>query len=256
MWIILTSLTGSPLLSAVLLLVGYFFIDRYTLGVLPDPFRFVQRWNREQRLKRTVEHAPHDRQARREWSEILVERKRYAKAIEVLKPALEAGDEDPASVFTMGVACLGAGHVPQGEKLLAEVVDAKPDFRVGEVDLVLGRFRLARKDYAGARDALERLLKARVGSVEGRVLMARALQGLGDDGGAALRLDEAWKEYVAAPRFQKRRDRLWAWRAKPSRPLIYLTVALAGMFLFGKLVAPSIRAATHHQDGTDGYDEP
>ena len=253
MWIILTSLTGSPVLSAVVLLVAYFFIDRYTLGVLPDPFRFVQRWNREQRLKRTVEHAPHDRQARREWSEILVERKRYAKAIEVLKPALEAGDEDPASVFTMGVACLGAGHAPQGEKLLATVTEAKPDFRVGEVDLVLGRFRLERKDYAGAKEALERLLKARAGSVEGRVLMARALQGLGDDGAAALKLDEAWKEYVAAPRFQRRRDRLWAWRAKPSRPLIYLTVALAGMFLFGKLVAPSLRAATHQQqDGTDG----
>ncbi len=257
LWIILSSLTGSPLLSAVVLLAAYWLVDRYTLGVLPDPFRFVQRWQREAKLKRTVEIAPHDRQARREWSEILVERKRYAKAIEVLKPALEAGDEDPASVYTMGIACLGAGHHVQGEKLLAHVVELKPDFRVGEVDLQLGRFRLERKEYAGAKEALERLLKVRAGSVEGRVLLARALEGLGDDGAAALKLDEAWSEYTGAPRFQKRRDRLWAWRAKPSRPLIYLSIALVGMFLFGKLVAPSIQRATHTaQSGTDGYDEP
>lgn len=258
LWIILSSLTGSPLLSAVLLLAGYWMVDRYTLGVLPDPFRFVQRWNREARLKRQVQFAPHDRQARREWAEILVDRKRYPKAIEVLKPALEAGDEDAASVFTMGVACLGAGHHVQGEKLLAHVVELKPDFRVGEVDLQLGKWRLHRKDYAGAKEALERLLKARSGSVEGRVLMARALEGLGDDGAAALKLDEAWHEYTGAPRFQKRRDRLWAWRAKPSRPLIYLSLALVGMLLFGKLVAPSLTRAMNHGEhaGTDGYDGP
>ncbi len=258
-WIILSSLTGSPLLSAVILLVFWWTVDRFTLGVLPDPLRWVGRWNREQKLKRTLEVAPHDRQARREWAELLVERRRYAKAVEVLKPALEAGDDDPASVFTMGVACLGAGHAQQGEKLLAHLAETKPDFRVGELDLALGRFRLKRKEFAPAKEALERVLKYRSGTVEGRVLLAQALEGLGDDGAAALKRDEAWREYVAAPRFQRRKERLWAWRARPSRPLMYGAVVVLALVFFGKVVAPALTTSARQPApyaGTNGYDEP
>ncbi len=257
LWMLLSSLTGRPILSAVVLLLAWWMLDRFTLGVLPDPLRHFARLNREARLKRTLAVAPHDRQARRELADAWLERKRYRQAMEVLRPALEAGDDDPASVFIMGVACLGAGHPVQGEKLLAELAEMKPDFRVGEADLALGRFRLARGEFAGAKEALERVLKVRAGSVEARVLLARALKGLGDDGAAALKLDEAWNEYTAAPRFQKKRDRLWAWRARPSRPLLYLAVALAVAFAFSRVVAPALtRSASSGYSGTDGYDGP
>jgi hypothetical protein len=56
---------------------------------------------------------------------------------------------------------------------------------------------------------------------------------------------------VAAPGFQRRKERKWAWRARPSRPLIYLTALLAGLFLFYKFVAPQLRppAPTAYEDG-------
>jgi hypothetical protein len=77
----------------------------------------------------------------------------------------------------------------------------------------------------GAVEALERFCKGRHGTVEGRVLLAQALDRGGRDADAALMRDEAWKEYVSAPGFQRRRERLWAWRARPSRPLTYALVA-------------------------------
>ena len=239
-WIILTALTGSPVVSAVILLVVWFLVDRFTLGVLPDPFRWVMRLRRAAALERVLMNNTHDRRARAELGELYVARKKYARAMELLRPNLEAGDEAPGTVFTLGVACLGAGHAPQGEKLLEHVEELEPNFRVGEVDLVRGRFRLARKEYGPAKEALERLVQSRKGTVEGRVLLARALQGLGDDGKAALLLDEAWAEYVAAPRFQRRKERLWAWRARPSRPLLYLAFVVAGLFLLAKVVGPSL----------------
>lgn len=240
-WIILTSITGSPVVSAALIVIFWLVVDRFTLNVLPDPYRALMRWRRAGTLERTLAVNPHDRRARAELADLYVQRRKYAKAMEVLRPNLEAGEEDPAMLFTMGVACLGAGHAPQGEKLLTHVEELDPRFRLGEVDLARGTFRLKRGDFAGAKEALERLVALRKGSVEGRVLLARALEGLKEDGKAALLLDEAWGEYVASPGFQRRKERRWAWRARPSRPLIYLTLALAGLFLFYQFVAPQLK---------------
>jgi hypothetical protein len=239
-WLILSSLTGSPVGSAVFLLVFWFLVDRVTLGLLPDPVRWVMRRRRAGQLERTLAMNPHDGRARLELAGLYVERRRHAEAVGLLKPNLEKGDDDPATVFTMGVACLGAGYVEQGEKLLEQVDERHPGFRVHEVDLARGRARLARGDFMGAREALERLVAHRSGTVEGRVLLARALEGLGDDGSAALMKDAAWSEYVTAPRFQRRQERWWAWRARPSRPALYGGLLLVALTLFGVFVVPQL----------------
>lgn len=236
MWMILSRLTGSPIGSAVGLLVFWVLVDRFTLGVLPDPFRWVWRLQRERRLKHTLQQNPHDGRARLEWATLLVERRAFATAVELLKPNLVKGDDDVNTVFTMGSACAGAGYTEQGEQLLAHVRELAPEFRVGEVELVLGRARLRRGDFKGAREALERLVATRGGTVEGRVLLARAVAGQGDDGAAALIRDQAWAEYVGAPGFQRRRERLWAWRARPSRPITYALIALVVVVLLGQVV--------------------
>jgi hypothetical protein len=175
-----------------------------------------------------------------------------------LRPNFDKGADDVQSVFTMGEACLQAGYVEQGEKLLDHAEELSPEFRVGELHLVRGRQRLARGDFAGAKAALESLLKVRRGTIEGRVLMARAMQGLGDDGGAALMKDEAWREYVSAPSFQRRKERLWAWRARPSRPATYLLILILVFAFFGAVIAPKISAwsASRRSYGGGYYTDP
>jgi hypothetical protein len=74
----------------------------------------------------------------------------------------------------------------------------------------------------------------RPGTVEGRVLLARALEGLGDAAGARRVRGEAWREYVALPRFQRRHERLFAWRLRPWRPaLVAAGIALALAVVWG-----------------------
>jgi uncharacterized protein HemY len=125
----------------------------------------------------------------------------------------------------MAQACFMTGHAQQGELFLDEVIDRDPNFGMGEVHLERGRWRLERNDRNGALNALHALTAARPGTVEGKVLLARAHRALGDADAAQARR-EAWREYVNAPRFQRRRDRWWAWRARPSRPLLYVAIAL------------------------------
>jgi tetratricopeptide (TPR) repeat protein len=255
LWMILSAVTGSPLLAAVLVLAFVWVADRYTVGILPSPLRAFGRWQRASKLERTLQTNPHDRQARLELADLWVRRGRYAAAVEVLKPNLEAGDDDVRTLFLLGVAYLGAGDAARGELLMKEAAKLDPGYQMGSIDLELGRFRLARGDAKGAIEALERLRAARPGTVEGRVLLARAFDASGKDGEGALVREEAWKEYVAAPRFQRRRERLWAWRARPSRPIAY-GVALVAVLALGFTVLSRVQAPEPSPDGYGFYDDP
>ncbi|QDE88468.1 hypothetical protein BHS06_05525 [Myxococcus xanthus] len=221
LWLFLTLLTGSPLLSLGLIIVIIFVADRFTWQVLPSPVRMLKRFQRAGQLAGTILTNPHERRARHELADIRVEQRRYAEAVDILRPNLEAGDEDVDTLYLLGVAYLGAGDAQRGELLLDEAAKLDAGHKLGAIDLERGRFRLKRGDVPGAVEALERYCKVRHGTVEGRYLLAKALSraGRGDD--AKRMRDLAWSEYVVAPRFQRRRERKWAWRARPSRPLMY-----------------------------------
>lgn len=236
LWIILSSVFRSPILAGAAILIGGFVIDQAAVGILPSPIRWYQRRRRISKLEHTLLVNPNDRRARFELAESYVSNRKFQKAVDMLKPNMEAGDDDPHTLFLMGVACLGAGHSNQGETFLEAAEQQDPNFRMGTIDLERGRYRIERKDYKGAIEALTRFTKARASSVEGTVLLAKALELSGDDATAALQREEAWKQYVSSPGFQRRRERLWAWRVRPSRPLMYGTlvaIALFGFFKFG-----------------------
>ena len=218
---LLTLLTGNPLLALLALVVVWWLGDRATFRVLPDPFRWVVRWRRRAQLRRTLEVNPSDRRARLELGDLLLEARRPAEAVEVLRFNVEAGDDDVHTAFLWGTAQGRSGQAAQAERALAVARAAEPGFRAGEIDLELGRQRLARGDASGAKVALEALLALRPGTVEGRWYLVRALTRLGDTAGAARRRDEGWAEYLALPRFQRRAQRGYAWRLKPARPAIW-----------------------------------
>lgn len=75
------------------------------------------------------------------------------------------------------------------------------------------------------------------------MLLARAVRAMGDDGKAALIREEAWNEYVSAPRFQRRVERRWAWRARPSRPITYAVLIVIAGALFTQFAAPTLMQA-------------
>ncbi len=245
LYIILSAVTGSPVLAAVILLVGYWSVDRFTFGILPDPVRRVKRFLRGRQLERMLQVNPHDRRARYQLADYWLSRRRYQRAMETLRPNLEAGDDDAATLFLMGVACLGSNHPTQGEALFEHAEAADAHFGHGAIALERGRWRVARKDFSGARSELERYCRDSPGTIEGRVLLAEALLGSGEEGAAALMREEAWANYASAPRFQRRRDRTWAWKAKPSRPILYGVAGLVAILLFGSVVAPTLSGWAH-----------
>jgi Flp pilus assembly protein TadD len=247
LWSLLAWATGSPLGSLAALLVVWWAADRFTFRLLPDPLWALGGWRRRGALRRAVAVNPSDRRSRFELAQLLLAARRPAAAIEVLRPNLEFGDDDVHTAFLFGTLLARTGQHAQAEHVLGIARAAEPGYRLGEIDLELGRSRLARGELVGAREALARLVEARPGTVEGRVLLARALDGLHQPGGARLR-HEAWREYAALPRFRRREERPWAWHVRPWRPaLVAVAVVLAGALAAGAALRaapdPAPRAA-------------
>jgi tetratricopeptide (TPR) repeat protein len=220
-WLILSRLLGSPFGALAVLIVGGFILDRFTIGLLPRPLRSFGRWSRRLELRRILRNNPRDRRARFELAD-QIQRSRPAEAMELLRPNLEAGDTDPGTLLVMGVACFRARHTAQAEVFLSEAIKESPQFRNGALWLELGRGQLASGDARGAIESLGKLLTARPGSIEGKVLLAKALDAVDDNAGAAALRAQAWSDYRSAPSFQRREERLWAYRAQPWRALPWL----------------------------------
>jgi tetratricopeptide (TPR) repeat protein len=250
-WYLLSWLTGSPIGALLFLAAVWWVGDRFTFRVLPDPLRAFGRWRRMGQLRRALLVNPHDRRARFELAERLLESRRPREAAEVLRPNIEAGDEDAHTAFVMGAALGRRGDGEAAERVLAVAREADPRFRAGEIDLELGRQRVSRGDWAGAREALDRLVAMRPGTVEGRFYLAKALAGLGDAAGARRVRAEAWREYAALPRFHRRQERRFAWRIQPWRPLAVALVVVALLVLLGRAAGPAISPA--HAATSGGY---
>jgi len=242
-WMLLSWITGSPLGALAILAVFWWLGDRATFRVLPDPFRLFRRWQRTARLRRDLSANPHDRRARLELAQLLLELRRPREAAEVLRPNVDAGDDDVHTAFAMGAALARSGSHELAERCLAAARARDPAFRMGEIDLELGRMRLRRGDTAGAIEPLARLVAERPGTVQGRFWLARALEGQGDRAGAARVREEAWREYAALPRFRRQDERPYAWRIRPWRPaLVAVVVALAAALVL-RAVLPAISEA-------------
>jgi hypothetical protein len=142
----------------------------------------------------------------------------------------------------LGVACLATGRVREGEIFLGEVYEANPGYRDSAALLQLGRFRVRRGDPAAA-EPLRRYLEAHPHHVEARFLLSRACALARDPAAAAAERARCWQEYETELPYQRRHDRIWAWRARPSRPLVYAAAACCGIALVGAALQRSMPTA-------------
>ncbi|MEO1227845.1 MAG: hypothetical protein AAFZ18_02995 [Myxococcota bacterium] len=237
-WFVLCTLFGNPFVALFAVIVLYWLLDRWTLGILPDPFRIVGRYRRLWRLDAQLEANSHDRKARFDRAETLLELRRPKAAFAAIRPNVEAGDHDPHTLFLAGRAAFAAGEFAVGRKLLEAVRKDEPSFAQNRLDLELGRGLLQGGEAEAAQEALERFVGAREASIEGHVLLSRARAARGDSEGAQAARAVAWKNYTAAPRFVRRTERWWAWRANPVRPVLWGSLAAVG--LMGLFVAATV----------------
>jgi hypothetical protein len=246
-WIMLNALTGSPLVSVALLVGLGWAADSFTFGLLPSPARAWRRYRRAQVLERTVAINLHDRRARYELADLWLDRGRAEAALALLKPSIAAGEDDAATLLLMGRACFAAGHPEQAEVFLDEARARDAQVGHGALDLETGRGRLLAKRPREALAPLQAYVALHPGAVEARALLGDALAASGDAAGARAMRAQAWAAYASAPLFLQRRERRWAWRARPSRPILYAVLAVTGAAVLYQAAAPELAALRRQQ---------
>lgn len=133
-----------------------------------------------------------------EWSEIADEKARgYARLGEIFRErgrweparqeyaraARRGGGASPTLAGRYALAALMTGRTEEAERVLAEALRAHPE--AGNLHVQLGRVRLTRKDWAGARESF--LLANRTDPFDPEIHagLARAAEALGDGEGAS-----------------------------------------------------------------------
>jgi len=111
---LLSWITGNPLVAllAILLLSGAGY--GYLTGRLLRVPRALGRWGTIRELQRAVATNPHDATARNDLGRLLVEAGRHGKALPHLEAAVARMAEAPETLYYLGAARLGTGHVAGG----------------------------------------------------------------------------------------------------------------------------------------------
>jgi len=211
---ILTYLTGNPLLALLLLLAVVYLVDRNTLRVLPDWSGRLGTWGRIRALKRTITLNPDHAGALVDLGRILVRRGDCTQAVPFLEKALpKMADSDEAN-FYLGFAYLRTGQLEKAREQLEKALELNPRFGYGEPHLRLGECYQALGDLQTAARQLQQFAEIHSSSSEGFYRLGKVLEKSGKKEEAGRAYRSAVDAYRSSPRFKRKLDRPWAWKAR------------------------------------------
>lgn len=145
LYILLSLLTGNPLLALGILLLVFFLAERRFIGVLPDLLEPWRRGNRLRSLKREVQVNPANAEANLELGEIHFRKGQYQEALSFLDQASSKMAGHPLYHFYYGAASYHMGKIKDGKEEIKKAVDANPKASFGEPYLYLLRIYLEEK---------------------------------------------------------------------------------------------------------------
>jgi Flp pilus assembly protein TadD len=230
------AVAGGWAIAGIVFVLVAWAIDGVQLRALPSPIALWQARQREGKLRVRLEVNPHDRSARFDLAERLVKTARCDEALALVEANLAAGDDDVEHRLLAGMAAAGSTRADALElaaRHFAAAIEHSPRFRSGAVYLEQGRAAWARGRHEDAIEPLEEALRQRPGSVEVRTLLAECLRAVGRADAADRMRGEAAAHFAEAPKFERRMQRRWAWRAMP---------ALRWRYIGGLLVASTLVA--------------
>ena len=208
-WII-----GNPFIALVVIFVIYLTIDRTFFGFIPDPFKLFRRASRIRELQRLVSINPHDARALKELGILMFEKKDFKKALEYLEKASGKMSDDPEFNYYYGISTAIIGNIQKGRELIDSALRVSPQLKYGEPYLMMAEVYIDKGDYSSALPMLEKFGGIHSSSSRGfyQMGLVRLKLGMKDEGTDYLK--KAITVFKASPRFKRKQDRKWAWKAR------------------------------------------
>jgi tetratricopeptide (TPR) repeat protein len=207
-------LLGNPLLALLIILVVYLAIDRTFFGFIPDPFKAFKKAGRIRELQRIIAVNPHDARSLKELGVHMIEKKDYRKAREYLEKAASKLSDDPEFNYYYGLSVARCGDIRRGRELLDSALMHSPGLKYGEPLILFAEVYIDNGDFSSALPLLERFEKIHSSSSRGFYQLGLVKSKLGEKEEGTRYLKKAIAVFKASPRFKRKVDRKWAWKAR------------------------------------------
>lgn len=186
-------------------------------GRYASPFKWIGERSRIRQLARDIKARPHDLTMLLDHGKMCVQHKKWKDAEASLLEVVDRRSESPEALYYLGRAQLGLKRMDQGLANIAAALELRGDLLYGEPQLVVGDHYLKAKNYSMAREAFESASDANASSSEAFYKLGLCLKALGEREAAKHAMEEAVTAHETVPRYKRRENRPWKWRAKFAR---------------------------------------
>jgi tetratricopeptide (TPR) repeat protein len=213
LFFLLTWLTGSPIVAIIVILVVFYMLDRRFLGISPSIVKPLRRARRLSKLRQELRLNPHQTSAKLDIARILMERKQYAEALEILEQVAGVMNESAEVRAEFGICQLKLGHLEDGERTILQALELNPRVKYGEPYLRLAE-AWADKEPIKAITYLERFREVNSSSCEAYYKLGQLYNRLGRTEEARGAYHETVDLYRGLPAYKRRFERRWVLLAR------------------------------------------
>ncbi|SDL07609.1 tetratricopeptide repeat protein [Paenibacillus jilunlii] len=211
-FLLLYRLVGNPFLALIILLVILYFLDRRYVGILPSFTKPFRRSRQISKLRTTISLNPNDVSAKFDLARLLIERKRYSEAKELLVQIADRYEQSAEYWVELGYANLKLGHLPEGEAQMLQGLEINRKAQYGQPYLRLAEvFRNI--DHNKALQYVTQFQEIQSSSSEAYYLAGSMYKALGRKEEAKRAFNESTAIYRSLPKYKKRQERGWALRS-------------------------------------------
>ncbi|AIQ46847.1 hypothetical protein R70723_13910 [Paenibacillus sp. FSL R7-0273] len=211
-FLFLAQFLGNPFLALIVLLLILYFLDRRYVGILPSLGKPFRRSRQMSKLRTTISLNPNDVSAKFELARLLIERKRYSNAKELLLQISDRYEQSAEYWVELGYANLKLGMLPEGEAQMLQGLELNRRAQYGQPFLRLAEiFRNVDQDKA-LRYVTE-FQEIQTSSSEAYYLAGSMYKALGRNDEAKRAFEESIAIYRSLPKYKKRQERGWALRS-------------------------------------------
>ncbi|UNK16763.1 tetratricopeptide repeat protein [Paenibacillus sp. N3/727] len=211
-FLLLWRILGNPVLAILVILLIVYLLDRRFIGLFPSFTRPFKRMRNISKLRTIISNSPSDVSSRHELARLLIERRKYKEALELLE-SIHASSEDSAEYWDdLGTCHLNTGNIPQGEQYILQALEMNPRVKYGRPYLRLAGANKT-SDREKAISYVQQFQAAHSSSSEAYYLLGSMYKDLGRNEEAKQAFKESVEVYKSLPKYKKRQERKWAVRS-------------------------------------------
>ncbi|GGG12114.1 tetratricopeptide repeat protein [Paenibacillus aceti] len=216
LFLLLSWVTGNPLIAIIIILAVVYFLDRRYIGVMPSISKPFRRSSNIRKLRAQLAASPFDVSSKRELARLLLEKKKFAEAHQLLEQVKDASEDSAEYWSDLGATSFGLNRLEEGEQQMLRALSLNERVKYGQPYLQLAT-AFKDKDPQKALDYAAKFGDIQSSSSEAYYLLGSLYQSLGRKDEARQALTEAISVYRSLPKYKKRHERGWALRSTIKR---------------------------------------